>query len=330
MSSRVDLGFAEKSQLKELQSHFFPSKIGGKPAWLSLENVPNLECKSCNQPTSFLCQVYAPFEEDEKNFHRTVFIFVCMNCSLNTPDTIKVFRSNIPRKNDFYSDEPPNENDDTDFSVSKWVKLCELCGGKANKCCSKCKKVMYCCKEHQVMDWKENHKELCGKGEMVEKKKSRHLFDEYKIVIEEEEIDLKPEIDENKEVEKLKELELQGLSLQDISEEEIEAHSSLITDKTFQKFQKHIKNYPDQILRYERGGEPLWIAEEPIPESIPNCDNCGEPRQFEFQIMPQILNLLSKDCVLDWGILAVYTCVKSCDIGNKYVCEFIFKQDVCK
>jgi hypothetical protein len=41
---------------------------------------------------------------------------------------------------------------------------CEWCGNKgATKRCGKCRKVCYCGRECQVMDWKVKHKALCGK-----------------------------------------------------------------------------------------------------------------------------------------------------------------------
>ena len=53
--------------------------------------------------------------------------------------------------------------------------------------------------------------------------------------------------------------------------------------------------------------------------------------QFLFQILPQLLSHLNVDKLgtsLDWGILCVYTCKESCSIGNHYVQEVIFKQDL--
>ena len=40
-----------------------------------------------------------------------------------------------------------------------------------------------------------------------------------------------------------------------------------------------------QVLRYQRGGEVLWVSEEglPTPGDIPPCV-CGAPRVFEFQV----------------------------------------------
>ena len=40
-----------------------------------------------------------------------------------------------------------------------------------------------------------------------------------------------------------------------------------------------------QIIRYDLGGEPLWVSNENIPtkDEISDC-SCGAKRQFEFQV----------------------------------------------
>lgn len=41
-----------------------------------------------------------------------------------------------------------------------------------------------------------------------------------------------------------------------------------------------------QVLRYQRGGSPLWVTDKSAPPAdtcIPNCDKCGARRSFEFQ-----------------------------------------------
>ena len=43
-----------------------------------------------------------------------------------------------------------------------------------------------------------------------------------------------------------------------------------------------------QVLRYDRGGSPLWIAHEPSPTQVPDCQ-CGAKRQFEFQVGLKLL-----------------------------------------
>lgn len=58
--SNVDLGFLSKCESWLLKNKFFPSKVGGLPAWLDLESIPSndrLKCGECNQQMLFLCQV---------------------------------------------------------------------------------------------------------------------------------------------------------------------------------------------------------------------------------------------------------------------------------
>jgi len=112
--------------------------------------------------------------------------------------------------------------------------------------------------------------------------------------------------------------------------------SSHRSDKAFNQFKKRISPAPDQVLRYDLGGDPLWISSEnTLPtKNIPPCNHCKGPRIFEFQIMPQLLNHLGLDPLkddLDWGIIAVYTCKSSCPSSQEkgeYMEEFAWRQDV--
>lgn len=45
--------------------------------------------------------------------------------------------------------------------MDKWPKLCDVCGIKGPSHCSKCKKVFYCSRKHQILDWQKGHKEQC-------------------------------------------------------------------------------------------------------------------------------------------------------------------------
>ncbi len=62
-----------------LTRKFFPSKVGGKPAWLvpdeclSSDIVPFMSCDACGKSMSFLIQIYAPVESAPHAFHRTIF-----------------------------------------------------------------------------------------------------------------------------------------------------------------------------------------------------------------------------------------------------------------
>lgn len=97
------------------------------------------------------------------------------------------FRSQLPRKNDFYDFEPPVETEDTK-EVPSPVNLCQVCGCKGPLFCGKCKKVSYCGQLHQKIDWKSSHKENCGKDEVEKGGNSEFTFPEYEIVLEQEEI----------------------------------------------------------------------------------------------------------------------------------------------
>lgn len=106
----------------------------------------------------------------------------------------------------------------------------------------------------------------------------------------------------------------------------------------------------DQVLRYDRGGDPLWVSDRYTlkADKVPNCDLCNSRRIFEFQvndcqsmtsrkyftnvgpftqIMPQMLNSI-KEAAFDWGIINIYTCENNCNIGTGYVKEYCFKQDI--
>ncbi|KZC07423.1 PREDICTED: programmed cell death protein 2 [Dufourea novaeangliae] len=342
---RVDLGFVEKCETWRLESRFFPSKVGGKPAWLNLKDIPgekDVQCEYCEEPCIFLCQIYAPYEDNETAFHRSVYIFICQKpecCKLNKNGNLKVFRSQLPKKNEFYPSEPPVEEPDwrTDISIIKWVRSCKVCGIFAPNHCSKCKCVNYCCRAHQIFDWKCGHKESCGRDPLTIQN-SKLLFPEYEIVIEaENEREDNDESNCEKEEEEIKKYETMIESGQAGTLQNEDVQSELLSmanqkeDEIFSEFRLTIDQYPDQILRYNRGGKVLYISAENKINEVPKCSECNEERQFEFQIMPQLLNFLNLknayECI-DWGILAVFTCINSCTPKNGYVTEYVWKQDI--
>ncbi|CAH2075297.1 unnamed protein product, partial [Iphiclides podalirius] len=349
--SSVDIGVLEEKPTWLLHPRFFPSKVGGKPAWLDLKNLhapAELTCKKCNDPLVFLCQVYAPYEEKEESFHRTVFIFICRNgscCRTNCADNFLAIRCQLSRKNDFYSFEPYEENENEQFSMAKWPKLCNVCGLKGPSHCSKCKKSFYCSRKHQILDWQKGHKEYCSILQVDENNKlpnfivteagKQILFKEWELVVDAEDEESNQNVDEQHEMDKLRKMmsEKRAGTLSNISESELEQYTRKIPDdKLFNKFSKRISRHPEQVLRYDRGGKPLWITgnTENIV-SIPKCQYCNGERQFEFQVMPQLLNFINVGIdfnSIDWGILVIYTCKESCNNGPAYKEEFIIKQDL--
>ena len=61
-------------------------------------------------------------------------------------------------------------------------------------------------------------------------------------------------------------------------------NSSVKEDKCFLKFKDRIQGYPEQVLRYKKEEDPLWVSDGNMPTSIPNCELCGSKRRFEFQV----------------------------------------------
>ncbi|KAJ0044319.1 hypothetical protein NL108_003466 [Boleophthalmus pectinirostris] len=343
----VILGFLEEVEPWRLLSPQFPSKVGGKPAWLSQKGVPalsQLECEICHLQMVFLLQVYAPLSDQEHCFHRTLFLFCCKTpeCySRNDSRCMKVFRSQIPRKNEFYSynpppeDEPPSEPyEGHNILLFSGVKLCWICGCPGTKACSRCHSVTYCGKHHQTIHWKHSHKRECGSQESASVGKCPFLFPEFELVTEPE------DLEKNAEYAKTPQTETEDIpsnveeTLADsLAETELEEMAMHETEemKAFQRFKKRIASEPHQVVRYTRGGLPLWVSAKNIPsdEDIPPCP-CGSKRVFEFQVMPQLLNSLCVDSTgasIDWGTVAVFTCSLSCSREDDYTTEFVWKQD---
>ena len=109
-----NIGFVEPCDARLLSRQFFPSKVGGAPAWLHPVDVPTakqLKCLYTREPLDFLLQVYAPVDEEPTAFHRSVFLFVSPHGGdAHRPGAARAFRSQLPRVNPFYPDEPADED----------------------------------------------------------------------------------------------------------------------------------------------------------------------------------------------------------------------------
>ncbi|XP_006755216.1 PREDICTED: programmed cell death protein 2 isoform X2 [Myotis davidii] len=199
-----------------------------------------------------------------------------------------VFRNQLPRKNGFYSHEPPSEDpppetgESVRLQLQSGAQLCRVCGCLGPKTCSRCRQAHYCSKDHQAVDWRYGHKQACRQAGNVDNTIPDHnfLFPEFEIVIETED-EITPEVSEKED-----EPEIIG-SMGEAPEEELESmakHESR-EDKIFQEFKNKIALEPEQILRYGRGLAPIWISGENVPqeEDIPDCP-CGTKRIFEFQL----------------------------------------------
>jgi len=419
----MQLGFVERLP-EEMQNRLLfqdpdwrdwdGGKVGGKPIWLNPRDLPPqklLLCPSCQDPLSFVLQIYCPLDEPEEAFHRALYVFVCQKFRCQGPGCVKALRCQLPRQNLFYASDPRDIRKNggrIKGRAALAVRTCDVCGLRADKVCAGCKRVSYCTHKHQKEGWKTGHKLDCRKVEREKlategggqerganltsggvpassvnppqanapdlgrpadsgvKNALRSTFPEYEIVIEEERV-------QNDAVRDAREQDADAALLEKykhviVSETDDDASLDqqhlnqatgaklALTDALSLRFLAVIGRYPAQILRYARWDDAaaLWVSRDERPASstdIPSCPLCGARRAFEFQVMPQLLHHLRVDAQvqapghlqlgsLDWGTLAVYTCVKSCRTGEKvtgieegtggeegrYVEEFVWRQ----
>jgi len=169
----VQLGFSipfEDDDHKQYAGHNLPlwkdwdgGQVGGRPSWLQPRDLPKnpIICNDCQDPMSFICQLYAPADEINPNaFHRTLYVFGCANakCAGLNIGSIRVLRGQLPRKNPFYPenlDIPKGEEDNA--TIDTWamhlpeawgVNLCKVCRQRAHGKCP-IQGVYFCGKQHQ-------------------------------------------------------------------------------------------------------------------------------------------------------------------------------------
>ncbi|KAJ1814250.1 hypothetical protein LPJ75_002852 [Coemansia sp. RSA 2598] len=305
-------------------------------------------------------QLYAPEDEPESAFHRMLYVFICRNGSCHRSSAsrcMRVFRSQMAEENDVYQEEEEADNmqeegeDDVVWALKENVQkaaVCIVCGLAGTKACSKCHKRTYCSREHQLADWESGHRSQCGAGRSEptaahQKKLQRMVYPELVVVSEEEDEQVAGESDgEDDEGSDNEGIQAEDMALVPVTNEKAE-DSQVEVDKAFLVFQRRIQGSPDQVLRYARSAdgaeerEPLFVSDEGRPvagDSVPDCEKCGAGREFEMQIMPQMLNHLSIDSTdptsIDWGTLLVYTCPNSCDGGcddAAYAREVVCRQN---
>eukprot|EP00611_Tribonema_gayanum_P010766 TRINITY_DN2085_c0_g1_i1.p1 TRINITY_DN2085_c0_g1~~TRINITY_DN2085_c0_g1_i1.p1 ORF type:complete len:295 (+),score=56.72 TRINITY_DN2085_c0_g1_i1:1516-2400(+) len=191
------------------------------------------------------------------------------------------------------------------------------------------------------------------------------LFPEFEVVVEEETFDADKR---RREDEKLM-AKFTGMQIEEagadasLSQKELDAATGLSETRGYQGkkdplsllFLSRVREAGTQVLRYDRGGKPLWCCTKGLPrpssaEDVSPCASCGAQRTFEFQVMPQLLHYLRAEeanaswdrsdnlkgggapvhpalkAGLDWGVLAVYTCPHSCGEGGGYTEEVVWRQ----
>ena len=82
------------------------------------------------------------------------------------------------------------------------------------------------------------------------------------------------------------------------------------------KFYKRLSLASGQVIRYGWAQKPLPNATN-VNLDTANCDQCGSPRVFEFQLMPALINYLkfksnNLPLNLDFASVLVFTCKQNC------------------
>ncbi|VDM17948.1 unnamed protein product [Hydatigera taeniaeformis] len=344
LMSCITLGFVESASSCRLVSHLFPDKIGGRPAWLALSHLPeDLECPHCHHHMVFLLQLYSPIDDRMDCFHRMLFVFMCKSGSCFLPQNgvkprpFRVFRSQLPKENPYYSSEPPSESDATTeesmvelFRSGKaptagiTVNLCPICGCSGTKCCNNCNKAYYCSKEHQVIHWKQNHKSYCPNYDYLTEmfRSNPFLLPEFSLVSEPLDTDNEDttellNFDEESDSEVVEDPGVSSSDKEEFKALEELSRKETREDRHFNRFKEILRREPDQVVRFDRGGVPLLAT--PTPIIPPPCVRCGGKRIFEFQITPQLLTYLKLDKVNeaspDFASVYIFTCENSCSLA---------------
>lgn len=308
-----NLGFVEPvTDSSTLLRHRFPSKVGGRPAWLDPVHIPTsaLLCPTTQHTLQFLLQLYAPLEDTPHAFHRTVYLFISpRGGQLDHPGHAVALRTQLPRDNVWYPPHPPSERlpPSLDAALHDAALRCD--------------------------PWQAVHHERpqAAPPNVPAPTKVLTLLPERMLDVREEVLD-----DEEEEQHAFMEGVADG---DDDNEDGVSAAAMDSVEVMLSPEQRHFAEFatrvapdPDQVVRYcfQPGAAPLTpLLQPPPPTTIPPCSSCGAPRRFEFQVMPQLISVLGIDAsdpnALDFGTIAVYSCQASCT-GTGYVQEWVWVQ----
>lgn len=353
------LGFVEPPRKRaDLLRHRFPSKVGGRPAWLDPLHLPTpeqLTCRVSGKPLDFLLQVYAPVDSNPSAFHRTISLFISPEGDkLARAGTVRALRCQLPRANRFYPPEPPKKTDVRPPQLPEDDRRASLARDPW--------RVLEAEQQQLGAGGGSDAAGEVGGGDGVERQgggglhanlQSR-LYPEAELVVEPEQEGSDDDgAGRDEHVRQLVQAyRQQGEQAVGYSEEELP--SSLVDElderispeqRHFAAFQARVGKEPSQCLRYcfDAAAKPLWPSSKniPGPADIPSCERCGAPRQFEFQVMPQMIVHLGVPAddpsAPDWGAIAVYSCAASCESGvrpgatpadeSAYLEEFVWVQE---
>ncbi|XP_063444401.1 programmed cell death protein 2-like [Mytilus trossulus] len=107
MTSFVLLGIIDEP-CSSLQIDFSSSKIGGNPDWIIPQTNPL--CAECDKPMVLVVQLYCPL--DGSIYHRTLYVFTCVNCKDNKWTVIRQQSLSITESKTIEKKLPSTKSDD--------------------------------------------------------------------------------------------------------------------------------------------------------------------------------------------------------------------------
>ncbi|XP_077592085.1 programmed cell death protein 2-like isoform X1 [Stigmatopora nigra] len=305
------------------RSSFLTNKVGGLPDLVPGFPPSSPRCGCCSVPLVHVVQVYCPLMGSP--YHRTLQLFACpaAECSGRAKSWTALRYQSLEVEGvggrSSAKTEPAKE---APMSASDWCDSADDWG--INEEFEELVEIVP--EKEKVVDVPEEMSNQLDSLHIAEPQPDVPILHPFFIsVVDERDVLVEDDVGLSHAEKLLKDYERrEGVvaGLDESSGEKYEKTQAHHGDHSFSRFRKRISACPQQILRYCRGGQTLFISEPPTDERqlVPPCTSCGGPRTFEFQLMPALVSLLSwKDAVgtnaaslMEFGTVLVYTCAVSC------------------
>ncbi|XP_044048253.1 programmed cell death protein 2-like isoform X2 [Siniperca chuatsi] len=320
---------------KKHQSSYLTNKVGGQPDWLPAISRQSPRCGRCGAPLAHVVQVYCPLEASP--YHRNLHLFACpgAECS-GRSDCWRVLRSQcLEAEAEVAAAQTPSRPvraQEAPLSATDWCDTADDWGMEEGDdgWGGGVKEDSQVQEEAAAAEAEASETAVSSQLQDLSLGDSRedvHVLRPFFISVVEES-DLGGEEDDLHHArELLREYERrEGVAVGELEggeggggQEKYEKTKARHGDAVFSRFMKKISLCPQQILRYCRGGKPLFISEPPsnMAQVVSACGSCGGSRTFELQLMPALVSLLQRkdggaEAELEFGTVLVYTCTNSC------------------
>ncbi|GMM35879.1 Tsr4 protein [Saccharomycopsis crataegensis] len=347
-NSKTFLGYVDVPISADEQPTLEDSFIGGNPLWLDGQLPPSkmLTCGNCGSGLGLLLQSYAPLPNSAND--RVIYVFGCQNYKCTRQKgSIRCIKGVKFKKVELSVEEKMNmekqkeyevklqgglfgkdKNNDNPFGGSN-----PFAAGSSSTSANPFSGITFDKQEEPKKEETKEEKKDVKKPSFsqiasksapkqkttVEKDVKLSEYPGYILYVEKERIgtddDVLPPIPDNIQFE---EADVADSVMKASSTKTEEFKSEILDDSEFQAFSKRVAHNPNQVLRYELGGEPLIYSsknktkiENGAPAPVWNSQS---ERQFELQLMPKaIIDLeVGRDVMegMEWGTISVFTDVE--------------------